>query len=133
MTKDREVKMLLRIWDVTFTVNDLERSTDFFENVLELPLKYKYATYVGFDCGGIEIGLVPGTLARGEESAPLVDFLVGDVDQTWQCLADRGVNFLKEPYDTPWGGRVALFSDPDGNILQLVSIDWAEYFKACAT
>lgn len=125
--------MLLRIWDVTFTVNDLERSTDFFENVLELPLKYKYTTYVGFDCGGVEIGLVPGTPTRGEESAPLVDFLVADVDQTWQSLADRGVNFLKEPYDTPWGGRVALFSDPDGNILQLMSIDWAEYFKACTS
>ena len=62
-----------------------------------------------------------------------MDFLVADVDQTWQSLADRGVNFLKEPYDTPWGGRVALFSDPDGNILQLMSIDWAGYFKACAS
>jgi len=117
---------------VTFTVTDLARAADFFENVLELPLKYKYPTYVGFDCGGVEIGLVPGAPVRGQEYAPLVNFLVREVDKTWQCFAERGVKFLKESHDIPWGGRVALFSDPDGNILQLVGIDWTEYFKACA-
>jgi predicted enzyme related to lactoylglutathione lyase len=101
--------MLLRIWDVTFTVAHLERAVAFYENVLGLSKKYYFPEdYAGFDCGGIEIGLTPG------------------------ILHDRGVHFVKEPHDTAWGGRIALFVDPDGNILQLTQIDWGKYFTVCA-
>jgi predicted enzyme related to lactoylglutathione lyase len=57
---------------------------------------------------------------------------VEDVDKAYQTLCEKGVSFDKEPNDTPWGGRIALFSDPDGNLLQLVQIDWRKYFSASA-
>lgn len=125
--------MILRVWDVTFSVTDLDKAADFYENVLGLSLKYRYSTYIGFDCGGVEIGLVPGTPISEQQGAPLVDFLVQDIEKVWRTLAEHGVQFLKEPHDTPWGGRIALFTDPDGNILQMVQIDWPKYFAACAT
>lgn len=28
---------------------------------------------------------------------------------------------------------IALFTDPDGNTLQMAQVDWPEYFAACAT
>ena len=124
--------MILRVWDVTFTVSDLERAVDFYERVLGLSKKYQFSTYAGFDCGGVEIGLIPGTPAGEQEGAPCVDFLVRDVDAAYRTLRERGVRFLKEPHDTPWGGRIALFADPDGNVLQLVQIDWPRYLAACA-
>ena len=124
--------MILRVWDVTFTVSDLQRAVDFNENVLGLPKKYQFATYAGFDCGGVEIGLRPGTPIREQEGTPCVDFLVQDVDEVYRALHKQGIRFLKEPHDVPWGGRTALFSDPDGNVLQLVQIDWHRYFAACA-
>jgi len=124
--------MILRVWDVTFTVSDLERAVDFYERVLGLSKKYQFSTYAGFDCGGVEIGLAPGPPAGEQEGAPCVDFLVRDVDAAYRTLRERGVRFLKEPHDTPWGGRIALFADPDGNVLQLVQIDWPRYFAACA-
>ena len=124
--------MILRVWDVTFTVSDLERAADFYERVLGLSKKYQFSTYAGFDCGGVEIGLIPGTPAGEQEGAPCVDFLVQDVDEAYRTLRERGVRFLKEPHDTPWGGRIVLFADPDGNVLQLVQIDWPRYFAACA-
>ena len=80
--------MILRVWDVTLTVSDLERAVDFYGRVLGLPKKYQFPDYAGFD---------------------------------------------KEPHDTPWGGRIALLVDPDGNRLQLVQIDWHKYFTACAS
>jgi len=125
--------MILRVWDVTFTVSDLERVVDFYEHVLGLSKKYQFSTYAGFDCGGVEIGLVPGIPAGDQEGAPCVDLLVRDVDETYQVLRKRGARFLKEPHDTPWGSRIALFTDPDGNVLQLVQIDWHKYFTACAS
>jgi predicted enzyme related to lactoylglutathione lyase len=42
------------------------------------------------------------------------------------------VRLVKEPHDTPWGSRIALFTDPDGHVLQLVQIKWPQYFEACS-
>jgi catechol 2,3-dioxygenase-like lactoylglutathione lyase family enzyme len=124
--------MIIRVWDVTFTVTDLDRAVNFYENVLGLQKKYQFSSYAGFDCGGVEIGLVPGRTIEPQENAPCVDLLVRDVDEACQALRERGVRFLKEPHDTLWGGRIALFTDPDGNVLQLVQIDWPKYFAVCA-
>lgn len=125
--------MISRIWDITFTVVDLKRAVHFYEGVLGLSKKYHYENnYAGFDCGGVEIGLVPGTPSVEQEGAPCVDFLVDDVDKAYQMLKERGVSFNKKPHDTPWGGRIAQFADPDGNLLQLVQIDWQKYFSASA-
>jgi len=125
--------MILRVWDVTFTVSDLGRAVDFYANILGLSQKYHYPdNYAGFDCGGVEIGLVPGAPPESGEGMPCVDFLVPDVDEAFRCLGERGVHFSKEPHDTAWGGRIALFHDPDGNVLQLVQIDWRKYFAVSA-
>ena len=124
--------MILRVWDVTFAVADLDQAVDFYENVLGLQKKYQFSTYAGFDCGGVEIGLVPGRTTGVGKDTPCVDFLVRDVDEVYRALRERGVHFVEEPHDTPWGGRIALFTDPDGHPLQLVQMDWQKYFAACA-
>jgi catechol 2,3-dioxygenase-like lactoylglutathione lyase family enzyme len=115
--------MILRVWDVTFTVADLQQAVDFYQNTLGLQIKYQFSNYAGLDCGGMEIGLVPGRANPPQQDAPCVDFLV---------LRARGVHFVKEPHDTPWGGRIALLADPDGHLLQLVQIKWPQYFQACS-
>jgi len=124
--------MIIRVWDVTFTVANLKRAADFYENVLGLQKKYQFSSYAGFDCGGVEIGLVPGDVPGAQDGVPVVDLLVRDVDAAYQTLCERGVRFLKEPHDTLWGSRIALFADPDRNVLQLVQIDWPKYFAVCA-
>ncbi|MCD6263788.1 VOC family protein [Candidatus Bathyarchaeota archaeon] len=125
--------MIKRIWDVTFTVSDLGRAIWFYEEVLGLQKKYEFKDYAGFDCGGVEIGLKTwGGLEKPRKGEPCVNFLVEDVDEAYKTLRQRGVTFLKEPDDTPWGGRIALFTDPDGNLLQITQIDWKRYFAACA-
>jgi len=125
--------MILRVWDVTFTVADLQLSIDFYQNALGLQKKYEFSSYAGFDCGGVEIGLVPGRTNPQHQDAPCVDLLVSDVDEAFRMLSERGVRFVKEPHDTLWGGRIARFSDPDGHVLQLVQIDWPRYLTVCAS
>jgi len=125
--------VIKRIWDVTFTVSDLRRAIWFYEEVLGLQKKYEFKDYAGFDCGGVEIGLKTwGGLEKPRKGEPCVNFLVEDVDEVYKTLRQRGVAFLKDPDDTPWGGRIALFTDPDGNLLQITQIDWKRYFAACA-
>jgi predicted enzyme related to lactoylglutathione lyase len=126
-----DVTMLLRVWDVTLTVSEMERSVGFYANELELPQKYQFSNYAGFNCRGVKISLVPGTPPANCDEIPCLDFLVDDIDQAYNILSKKGVHFVKKPHDTPWGERIALLADPDGNRLQLVQINWSKYFRAC--
>lgn len=124
--------MIRRIWDVTLTVTDLKKAAPFYASVLGLQKKYEFRDYAGFDCGGVEIGLKTwGGAEKARKGEPCIDFLVDNVDESYKVLKEQGVRFTEEPHDTTWGGRIAVFLDPDGNILQLVQIDWRKYFAVC--
>ena len=125
--------MIQRIWSVTLTVSDLERAADFYENTLGLEKKYHYKDYAGFDCGGVEIGLKTwGELEPPRAGEPSLDLLVEDLEGTMETLRSRGVVCIRGPEEASWGGRFALFQDPDGHTLQLTRIDWPRYFAANA-
>lgn len=126
--------MIKTVWCVTFYVSDLNKAVEFYEETLGLEKKYEYSSYVGFECGGVEIGLIP-KLEEGEQVSPVspsVEFIVDDVDKAYEHLKRKGVKFLKELHDEPWGGRQATFTDTDGNILEIVQINWEKYFDASA-
>jgi lactoylglutathione lyase len=47
---------------------------------------------------------------------------VDSVNETYNSLQSKGVNFLTEPKDmTAWGIRVAHFRDPENNLIELYS------------
>lgn len=126
--------MIKTVWCVTFYVSDLKGAVKFYEETLGLEKKYEYSSYVGFECGGVEIGLVP-KLKEGQKVSPLspsVEFLVDDVEKVYKQLKNKGVKFIKELHDEPWGGRQATFTDPDGNILEIARINWEKYFSVSA-
>jgi len=125
--------MIGRIWSVTLTVSDLKVAIDFYERVLGLTKKYEFTDYAGFDCGGVEIGVKTwGEKEAPRAGEPCVDLLVVDVDDAYRRLTARGVEFVKAPRDAVWGARIANFTDPDGNGLQLTEIRWPEYLATIA-
>ncbi len=125
--------MIRRIWDVTLTVEDLQKAVDFYENILGLQKKYQFKDYAGFDCGGVEIGLKTwGERENPRKGEPMFDLLVDDVDEIYRTLKDKGVEFVEPPKDTQWGSRAAAVSDPDGHVIGLMQIYWDKYFQACA-
>lgn len=125
--------MIKRIWDITLTVSELKKSVYFYEKILGLTKKYEFKDYAGFDCGGVEIGVKTwGEMEKSRKGEPCIDFLVNDIDEVYRVLKEKEVEFFEPPKETLWGGKTALFYDPDGNILQLVEINWEKYFKACS-
>ncbi|MEM3769785.1 MAG: VOC family protein [Candidatus Bathyarchaeia archaeon] len=122
------------VWCITFYVSDLEKAAQFYEEILGLEKKYEYSNYVGFECGGVEIGLIP-KLRKEEHVAPTspsVEFLVDDIEKFYNKLKSKNVKFVKELHEEPWGGKQATFTDPDGNILEIVQLNWEKYFSVSA-
>ncbi len=126
--------MIKTVWGITFYVSDMERAKKFYEETLGLEKKYEYSSYVGYECGGVEIGLIP-KLEKGQKVSslsPPVGLLVDDVGRVYNELRQKGVQFIEELHEEPWGGRQATFKDPDGNVLEIVQINWEKYFDAAA-
>ena len=126
---ESEVVVMKSIWSVTLHVSNLEKSREFYQETLGLNKKYEYPSYIGFECSGVEIGLIPRDKLEIGKEAPSIQFLVESVDKTCQTLKEKGVELTVDPHDEPWGGRQARFLDPDGNTLELTQIDWKKYFK----
>jgi len=126
--------MIKTVWCVTFYVSDLKRAAKFYEETLGLEKKYEFSSYVGFECGGVEVGLIPKPdeipVARG--ATPSIELLVDDVESFCDKLKKKGVRFVKELHAEAWGGRQATFTDPDGNVLEIAQIDWEKYFRVSA-
>ncbi len=126
--------MIKTVWCITFYVSDLEKAAEFYEEILGLEKKYGYSSYVGFECGGVETGLIPKLAGRQKVNplSPSVEFLVDDVEKVYKELKNKGVKIIKELHEESWGGKQAAFTDPDGNILGIAQINWKKYFMVSA-
>jgi len=50
----------------------------------------------------------------------MVSFEVPNVDETYQTLKAKGVEFINEPTDMPdWGMRTVHLRDPEENLIEL--------------
>jgi predicted enzyme related to lactoylglutathione lyase len=112
---------------INLAVTDFARSLGFYRDVLALPQlliddKFQFAQ---FDAGGVRFAVVGGAEskkmreARGGDFHTGIGFCVSDVDAAYLELAAKGVRFTMKPSKQPWGGYMALFADPDGNIFYL--------------
>jgi predicted enzyme related to lactoylglutathione lyase len=94
---------------------------------LSLPEKFSDAGmgWAEFDVGGPSLS-VERTDPRDAEAEGLsgrflgVSLSVDDVDETYEHLVSRGVKFLNPPARQPWGGVLAHFEDPEGNVITLL-------------
>jgi predicted enzyme related to lactoylglutathione lyase len=115
--------MRYRLWYTTVYVRDFSRAVDFYADTLGLPLLRREDDfgYAAFDTGFAQF-----SLTRVDDSMDNVDELTGrhtglglavdDLAATHKELAAKGVEFPMPPTKQPWGGTIALFADPEGNI-----------------
>lgn len=107
--------MIEKVHHIILPVSDLKKAVSFYENILELKKMKEWPNIAFFDIGGVQFGLAPGERVG-------IHLLVDYLDKAYQRLKERGVKFVLEPKDLPWGERTATFVDPDGNMLTLEQI-----------
>jgi len=104
-----------------------EEALTFYRDIVEFPLTYSDPEigWAQFELGSAYLGLERCD-PDDDEAKELVGRFVGtsievdDILGTYDRLLAKGVEFTSEPTKQPWGGTLAHFKDPDGNILTLL-------------
>ena len=123
------------IYMATLHTQQFDKMLDFYANKLELPIASQNGEFVEFKAQGLRLSLAsyntlnsfltsPHLQASRRGTGVGVGFKLAskaEVDSLYQLLAEREVELVAPPTAQPWGEYTAFFSDPDGNIHELVA------------
>lgn len=116
-----------KLYAVRIFVRDWKRALDFYANTLGMPV-----AFANEQLGWAELATEGSHLAlervRPDDRESLgyvgrfagVSLQVADVAAAYGELRAKGVDFVAPPEKQPWGGTLAHFRDPDGNVLTLL-------------
>jgi len=113
-----------KIGQIAISVTNLARSKKFYQSTLGMQLLFEAGSMAFFQCGEIRfmIGVSEGAFTAG---ATILYFKVGDIQRAHALLLEQKVVFSHGPHLVArmpdhelW---MAFFSDPDGNLLGMMS------------
>lgn len=116
-----------RIGYVIVGVRALEGAIAFYRDVMGFTLVHSAPEFgfAEFQVGALRFSLAAGGDGEGGHGSgdrnTGIGFVVPDVDAAHAELAAKGVHFTMAPSKQPWGGYMAMFADPDGNVYYLDS------------
>ena len=102
-----------------------EEMARFYRDRLGLTPRTSKPDFISFDWGGVRLSVSVHDGVRGPSRDPLrimVNLAVADMSTAHERLRGAGVVFTRAPEREDWGGQVATFADPDGNVLQLMQL-----------
>jgi len=115
----------LRALQPSFTVGDLQRSMQFYSDVLGFIVSQRWNADDGslrgvmLKAGSCEIGLAQDDWKKGRdrrkgEGVRLWCTTAQDIDALAARIKNAGGKLTEGPMDLPWGGRSLSVADPDG-------------------
>lgn len=113
---------------IRLITEDVARLAYFYERVTGTPVEWATPDFAELRTPGgtLAIGSVrtvalfaPASARPADNHTAIIEFLVDDVDATYQRLKDAASDFVNEPTTMPWGNRSLLVRDPDGNLVNL--------------
>ena len=106
--------------------DNLDILSDFYRDVLQLVPHSVKPDFISFKWGDtrLNIGIHSGINGMSKDQFRfMINLRVNDVRAAHKNLKERGIDFIRAPEQENWGGWICTFSDPDGNIIQLVQDD----------
>lgn len=112
-----------RIGYVIVGVKSFDTAVPFYRDSLGFELLFVEPEmhFAAFKVGDMRFSLAEGaeeTHGAGDRNTG-IGFEVVDLDAAYAELAGKGVKFTMGPGKMPWGGYMAMFADPDGNVYYL--------------
>ena len=113
------------IGQISIVVQDVERATAFYRDVLGLPLLFAVPGMAFFDCGGVRLMLGLASSPELDHPSSILYFRVPEINAGYERLVGQGVTMVAPPrliapmakYDL-W---MAAFRDTEGNVHELMS------------
>ena len=102
-----------------------EAMVRFYRDQLGLVPRTSKSDFINFDWSGLRFSVSVHDRVQGASRDPyriMVNLLVDDIHALYVQLTRAGVAFTRPPQVEDWGGQVATFLDPDGNVLQLFQL-----------
>lgn len=109
---------------IIWTAN-LPRLRSFYTGVLGLKPFSSHDYSVSFVWGDLRLRIARHSSIKGKNADPLrvmVNLDVDDIHEVYKSMLGKGTAFIRPPEMEEWGGWVSTFSDPDGNVLQLMQL-----------
>jgi len=113
-----------KIGAVILLVSDMETSTRFYRDVLNLPIKTQSKDWTEFFNRETVLAIHPAHKTHQQSSAQgkvLVGFMVSDLEAEVEQLQKKNVRFFKRLKEEPFG-KHAIIEDPDGHLISLAEI-----------
>jgi lactoylglutathione lyase len=105
-------------------VSDMQRSVEFYRDLLGIPLKFQSpdwtefqtgATTLALHGGGVKASIPPAGDPTKQAGSCSIGFNVEDVDKTYEELKAKGIHFVMPPTQREGEGiKLAVGLDPDG-------------------
>src|SRR5262245_42836732 len=97
----------------------------FYRDRLGLTPRSSKSDFINFDWDGVRLSVSVHDRVTGTSKDPfriMINLAVDDVRAVHARLTSAGVVFVRTPETEDWGGQVASFLDPDGNLVQLFQL-----------
>jgi methylmalonyl-CoA/ethylmalonyl-CoA epimerase len=125
MTTGTEFPGLAQIGQIAIVVQDVERATAFYRDILNMRFLFAFPGLAFFDCGGVRLMLSRTEDPKLEHHSSILYYRVADIEAAHAALAARGVRFERGPHLVArmpdhelW---LADFYDSEDNLLALMT------------
>lgn len=112
--------MIDKIAFTHYSITDMDRSVDFYKNILGLNLLFRRDEWTEFSIGGQRFALhkVDSVAQPKDAGGAIVSLEAKQIKNTIAFLKERGVRFVQDLQEFPYG-KMAVFLDPDNNMVGL--------------
>lgn len=113
-----------RLGQIAINVQQIDRATAFYRDILGLPLLFTAGNLAFFDCGGVRLMLTLPEKAEFDHPGSILYFTVPDIVSAHRQMLEAGVHFEDTPHliarmpsHDLW---MTFFRDSENNLLALM-------------
>ena len=112
-----------KVGNVILAVKDLDKSLEFYHDIIGLPIKKQRRTWIDLGTSGALLSLHPASLTAelvggSIDNGITIGFLVGDLKSALDELKSKGVKIFRDVVERDPGKNVIVL-DPDGYLVSL--------------
>ena len=112
-----------KVGNVILAVNDIDKSLQFYHEIIGLPIKNQRRSWVDLGTSGALVSLHPASLTEQHiggsiDNGITIGFLVGDVKSAVEELRSKGVTIYRDIVEKD-AGKNAVVLDPDDYLISL--------------